>query len=65
MNRVPHLHDSFIVVKVGIVRRTTAFLHPPQNFVILSAAKNPRISLLPLPLRLFVLYGHLTSEVSS
>jgi hypothetical protein len=25
--RVPHLHDGFIVVKVGIVRNTTAPAH--------------------------------------
>ena len=30
-SRVPHLRDSFIVAKVGIVQSTTALLNQPQN----------------------------------
>jgi hypothetical protein len=60
-NRVPHLHDGLIVVKVGIRAKHEPLSSTPSSqaqmkitfcfkVVILSEAKNPCILLLLLPL---------------
>ncbi|NYF79971.1 hypothetical protein [Granulicella arctica] len=64
MNGVPHLRDSLIVAKVGIVQSTTAFLDRTQNTVILSEGRStePKDLRLLLQLPLPVLACHPSAQ---